>query len=469
MKYTSSFVLSSIAAFAISATAVADPQGAFDAGKKAAFEAVAEKNKLKLETARKAALGAVIEEAESEGAGEASTSTGSTDGRCVDGISAGTFSCHNIDLLSHIDIVGLGVSFVNDIWGWTDSRTRREYVLLGATEGTVVIDITWSRRPIVVGMLPAATLDPDRPFWRDIKVFQDHAFVVSEQTDHGMQVLDLSVLRDLNRPDNPVALEAVAQYNEFSTSHNIVINEDSGFAYVVGANTCLGGLEMIDIRDPANPINAGCFSDHGYIHDAQCVNYSGPDERYHGREICFSASANAGDDGTTFFNTLSIVDVTDKDNLEIIANQDYGDGFGFSHQGWLTPDQGYYLHDDELDEFFGAVTTTTTRLWDLSDLRNPAIIAETTNGQTSIDHNLYTRDHYSFNSNYTSGLRIFDTSGVGDGVYDEVAFFDMYPENDDPTFEGGTWSNFPYFRHLRRVIAVSSIDRGLFLLQPQLR
>jgi hypothetical protein len=35
------------------------------------------------------------------------------------------------------------------------------------------------------------------------------------------------------------------------------------------------------------------------------------------------------------------------------------------------------------------------------------------------------------------------------------------------TFEGGTWSNYPYFRQ-QGVVAVSSIDRGLFILQPRL-
>jgi hypothetical protein len=44
------------------------------------------------------------------------------------------------------------------------------------------------------------------------------------------------------------------------------------------------------------------------------------------------------------------------------------------------------------------------------------------------------------------------------------AYFDVYPENDNATFEGGTWSNYPYFRQ-KGVVAVSSIDRGLFILQ----
>lgn len=452
-----------VGALALTSTAAVDAHKLreFDAGKVADFAAVAARNKERLEAyqAKEKARGVLG----TQRAGRAKAKVS----RCIDGLSNGVFPCDRIDLLAHLDITEMGVTFVNDIWGWTDTEARKEYALVGATEGTIVVDLTFPWRPEFVGMLPAQALDEERPYWRDIKVYKDHAFIISEQRSHGMQVLDLKTLRNADVSGGPLLLEAVAQYDKFSSSHNIVINEDTGFAYVVGANTCRGGLEMIDISDPANPTDAGCFSDHGYIHDAQCVLYHGPHTDYQGQEICFNSSANQGNDGKPQFNTLSIVDVTDKANIKTIANTEYGDGFGYSHQGWLTPDHAYFLHDDELDESFGTVTTTTTRLWNLTDLETPDLFAETTNGQTSIDHNLYNVGPYTFASNYTSGLRIFDTTDVANGNLSEVAFFDMYPEDDAPTFQGGTWSNYPFFRRWN-VIAVSSMDRGLFVLQPRL-
>ncbi|MDJ0934235.1 MAG: choice-of-anchor B family protein [Kiloniellales bacterium] len=466
MNHFTTVVLAAAAAVAISTTATAHRPDDFDGGKKADFRIAAAKNKARMLGASGAALSA--RSSSSEAATTSSSSSYKSDLRiapCIKGMAAGKYPCKDIDMIGYLDLDELaGVTFINDIWGWTDPKTRREYALVGAIEGMVAVDVTRPWRPVVLGILPAASPDETRPFWRDIKVYDNHAFVVSEQIDHGMQVFDLKTLRGLKGRGGPVTFKALAQYDEFSTSHNIAINEDSGYAYVVGANTCLGGLEMIDISDPANPTDAGCFSDHGYIHDTQCVNYKGPDRRYRGREICFSASANRAE---PFFNTISIVDVSDKDDVKVIANKPYGEGFGYSHQGWLTPDQEYYIHDDELDEFFEAVSTTTTRLWDMNDLTDPKLIAETTNGQTSIDHNLYTRNKFSFAANYTTGLRVFDTSKVGKGRYDEIAFFDVYPENDNATFEGGAWSNYPYFKR-RNIIAVSSIDRGLFLLRPRL-
>lgn len=66
---------------------------------------------------------------------------------------------------------------------------------------------------------------------------------------------------------------------------------------------------MVDIRDPANPSFAGCYAEDGYTHDAECVIYSGPDERYSGHEICFNYNED----------TLTIVDVTHKDEIRLLS------------------------------------------------------------------------------------------------------------------------------------------------------
>jgi len=380
---------------------------------------------------------------------------------CVRGY-AGEFPCNGIDLLSFIPSADLGGTLINDMWGWTDPETGSDYALVGAVEGLAVVDISDPKRPIVLGMLPTHSTEGGE-FWRDVKVYANHAFVVSENDDHGMQVLDLNQLRDVDVSDAPMTFEAAAHYDGISHSHNIGINEDTGYAYVVGSDECIGGPHMVDISDPANPTFAGCFADHGYTHDIQCVVYRGPDADYSSREICFGSNANF--DGTPFLNTLSIADVTDKSNPVGISNVEYSDD-GYSHQGWLTPDQAYFLHSDELDElFFG--NATRTRIWDVTDLDNPTVIGVFDNTTASIDHNIYVQGGYAYASNYTSGLRVYDVSNVASGQLSEVAYFDVYPENDNASFEGGTWSNYPFFSQ-KGVVAVTGMDRGLFILQPRI-
>ena len=43
---------------------------------------------------------------------------------------------------------------------------------------------------------------------------------------------------------------------------------------------------MVDVSDPLNPTFAGCFGDDGYVHDAQCTIYTGPDIEHQGKEVC---------------------------------------------------------------------------------------------------------------------------------------------------------------------------------------
>ena len=219
---------------------------------------------------------------------------------------------------------------------------------------------------------------------------------------------------------------------------------------------------MVDISDPSNPSFAGCFTDHGYIHDSQCVIYDGPDTDHKGREICFNSAATGFVTGS---HTMSIVDVTDKSSPVALANLAYSSP-GYSHQGWLTPDQEYLLHNDEIDEIAYGFHTTT-RIFDVRDLDAPALVDDVAHETTSIGHNTYTEGRYAFASNYTAGLRVFDITGVADGEMPQVAYFDVYPAYDNASFEGGTWSNYPYF-HQKKVVAVTSMDSGLFVLRPRI-
>lgn len=380
---------------------------------------------------------------------------------CEDG-QAGPFPCENIDLLGHLSLEELGVSFVNDIWGWTDPLTNREYALVGAIEGTVVVDVTEPSAPWVVGTLPSHSTE-GRASWRDIKVHEGHAFVVAEYTDHGLQVLDLTELRLVTPAIAPLELEETAHYDGFGSAHNLAINPTTGFAYALGSDTCTtpedergGGPHMLDLTDPTEPTFAGCFTEHGYTHDAQCVAYHGPDLDYEGREICMNSNEQ----------TLSIADVTDKDAPVGVADVTY-EGVAYTHQGWLTPDHSFFLLGDELDEQLMG-HNTRTYIWDVTDLDEPTVVGSYTHPSTaSTDHNLYTEGRWVYESNYTAGLRILDAADVAGGTLSEIAFFDVYPEDDEPGFAGGTWSNYPWFRQ-SDLVAVSSMDRGLFLLRSHL-
>ncbi len=370
---------------------------------------------------------------------------------CENGM-AGVYPCNGYDLVSRIPLSTMQASKGNDSWGWTDITTGKEYVIMGLNTGTAFIDISTPDEPIYLGKLPVATTNSS---WRDIKVYQDHAFIVSEADDHGMQVFDLTRLRNVTNP--PQTFSSDTRYTEFGNAHNIVINEDSGYAYIVGAQRNTGpyngGPLFINIQDPKNPVNEGGFLSTGaraYTHDAQVVTYTGPDMDYAGKEIFIGS------------NEIEIViaDVTDKNNPVTIATINYSD-VEYTHQGWFTEDMKYFILGDELDEQRVGFNTRTL-VFDFQDLDNPKLHMTYTGATAAIDHNAYVKGNFLYLSNYRAGIRILDISDIENKNINEAGFFDTYPADDNADFNG-VWSVYPYFES--GVIVISDTERGLILVR----
>jgi len=410
-----------------------------------------------------------------------------SDRPCVDGFALGTeFECSGVDLLSFVPqekfggsapsgvgVLGGGVS---DLWGWVDPENGDEYVILGKTNGVALFRITDPSNPEFLGQIPNNS--PGQLVWHDIKVYKDHAFIVSESVAHGMNVFDLTRLRGVTA-EAPQTFTPDTNYPTAFSAHNIAINEETGFAYIVGGNNglaapdqCLSGLHMVDISDPKNPVFAGCHamgegggllgvgafvgaSPVSYIHDTQCTTYRGPDTTYQGKELCFNSSEDH----------MSIVDVTNKLLPKQVAKVEYPE-VGYAHQGWLTDDHRFFMMGDELDEPDTA-DRTRTLVFDVSSVEGAKFVGKQDGETPSIDHNMYVKNGLVYQSNYSEGLVVRDTSELGVDPDNPAslplrAFFDGYPAHDDPKFVG-TWSNYPYFPS--GTIAMSGIDEGLFLLK----
>ena len=403
---------------------------------------------------------------------------GSVEGVCTGGVSDRLYACNGIDLLARMSAGRLQGEKLNDIWGWTDPRSGKEYALAGLTDGVAFVDLSNPADPLLVGRLPESAAftrqsqagdsrrearpavmegaGEAKSTWRDFKTYGHYLYVVSDGQPQGMQIFDLDRLREVADP--PALFEPDAHYDGFGAAHNIAINEESGFAYAVGTGTYGGGLHIVDIRDPLQPRFAGFHSDSstgiqntGYVHDTQCVTYRGPDADYTGDEICFSS-------GETH---LVIANVTEKDSTRTISAAGYP-GIGYMHQGWLTEDHRFFLSDDEMDESrYGH--NTRTYIWDLSDLDNPVMTGYHEADGGSADHNQYVKGNRAYQANYTAGLRILDISGIESGNLSEVAWFDTFPFDDELKFDGA-WSTYPYFES--GIIVVSDMTNGLFILKP---
>ncbi len=343
---------------------------------------------------------------------------------------AGSYPCSGYDLMGWLPTATFGTSRGNDCWGWTDPSNGKEYGIYGLDDGTAFIDISNPSEPIYAAKLIGGS--GGASLWRDIKVYNNFAYVVSEATGHGMQVFDLTELRDIDTANMPFFFEANATYDGFSTAHNIVINEYSGFAYAVGTNTYGGGAHFIDLQNPVNPVGVGGFADVGYSHDAQVITYNGPDLDYVGHELYIGSNGGS----------VEIVDVTDKNNPISVSSISYSD-ISFTHQGWITENHRFFIVGDETDELDFGINTRTIIL-DFTDLDNPQHYFYYSAISSSIDHNGYVKDDTYYLASHTAGLRIFDIANIAGSDMTEIGFFDVHPEDNSTVFTGA-WSVYPYF------------------------
>lgn len=374
--------------------------------------------------------------------------TGTQMVKCENGF-ADIYPCSGYDLMANVTLSTMGAQSGNDSWGWTDSTTDKEYALVATDANTSFVDITIPDSPIYLGSLPTATVSSS---WRDVKVYNNHAFIVSEAPSHGMQVFDLTRLRNVANP--PQTFTADTHFTDFGSSHNIVINEASGYAYIVGTNrdtsSSLGGPIFINIQNPTAPVIEGFMIDGGYAHDAQVVTYNGPDSDYTGKEILIGSNENE----------VVIADVTDKSNPTIISTISYSNVW-YAHQGWFTEDMRYFILGDELDEV-RIGSSTRTIIFDFEDLDNPSYHFDFLGQSNAIDHNGYVKDNIYYMANYRAGVRMLDISNIANSSITEVGYFDTYPANDGTDFNG-VWNVYPYFSSGN--IIISDIERGLIIIK----
>jgi len=364
---------------------------------------------------------------------------GSQRGERAPARSLGFDSYGDITLQSWLSLSDLGSpDSGNDCWGYV-APSGREYALMGHSSGTAFVEVTNPASPVIVEQISGPN-----SLWRDIKVFGSHAYAVSEGGD-GIQVIDMS-----NIDNGIVTLVNTVTTGGTQSTHNVIINEDSGYLYRSGGGD--NGLRIYDLNaDPVNPPYVGSWN-YKYVHDAQIVTFPFGSP-YAGREVAFCcAGFNSGWNETG----LTIVDVTNKSNIYIIAEMQHTNN-NYSHQGWLTEDYQHFYLNDELDEQ-NTGSLTTTRIIDVSNLESPVQVGTCTTGSTSVDHNLYIKGNMMYQSNYRSGLRIFDITDRLNPI--QVAWFDTYPDSDSPNFNG-IWSNFPYFPS--GTVIGSDLERGLFV------
>lgn len=346
------------------------------------------------------------------------------------------FAARGVTLLSWIPIPAFGDGSIsaNDVWGYV-SPSGREYAIIGLEKGTGLVEVTDPIEPQVIEVVYHSPSP-----WSDMDVFGAYAYSVNEEAG-GVQIIDLS------RIDEGIVDTPAAYHGGIATAHNITVNRETGFAYVVGSNLGVGGVRILEVSDPLDPIGVASW-EVTYVHDIEVMVWDhGP---YAGREIAFCACGGAG---------LYILDVTNKLSIDILANFQYPNRT-YCHQVRVDEARELIFLNDELDERDDPdVTTTTTYFASLADLTAPEYLGSFTNGLPAIDHNFMLRGNFLYQANYTSGLRIWTVNDLED--IRQRSWFDTHPGSNQPEFAGawGVYTGLP-----SEIVLVSDINRGLFVL-----
>ncbi len=381
----------------------------------------------------------------SPGVGSAQVGAESGPAKCVGG-KAGGFPCKDVDLLSYMPLSAFGGARIADVWGWADPDTGKEYAVLGSTRGVQFVDLTDPTKPVYLGNI-VLKAEPAL-IWQELEIYKNHVFAVCDLSPCGLQIFDLTRLRDATtaQPWLPDLVYPIP------IAHSIDLNPETGFLYINGTGTDPASAQhAVDVNNPMQPIPAGFTYDDGYTHDSLCRNYNGPDKNFKGHEICF----NFNEDFITLY------EMSNKLGAQQLSRVTYP-GVGYIHSGAMVKKDAYLVSTDEGDET--GVDPATLYIWDLKDLTAPKLINEWKTNSPAIDHNVFSvGKKLLYHANYTAGLRIYNTKQVHKGELKEIAFFDIVPESDDANYDGA-WAIYP--RLPSGISLVGGMGQGLAVVLP---
>ena len=321
---------------------------------------------------------------------------------------------YNVTFHSQID----DYEGVNDVWGYR-APDGTELAIYGYRTGTSFVDATDPANPVEVFDLPGP-----QSTWRDIKTYQNYAYVVTEGSGAGtgLQIVDLTV---------PLAPVFVGTYiiGQFTTAHNLWIDEGAGIAYACGASPG-GGMHILDLTDPVNPLEIDYFNSY-YIHDL-----------WVGGGIGYAGAITAG--------ALAVIDLSNPASPSTIGWHTYPGAT--THNAWPNSAGTHCATSDE-------TTGGHMKIWDVS---NPASVSLASQWEVeyenAIIHNILVKDDLAYISYYSAGTHIIDIADPTDPL--EVGYYDT---TDRTGGFDGCWGIYPFRQD--GVYYASDRQHGLFILE----
>ncbi|MCK9407521.1 MAG: choice-of-anchor B family protein [Bacteroidetes bacterium] len=310
-----------------------------------------------------------------------------------------------------------GTSGYSQIWGYT-APGGKEYAILGCFGGTQIVDITGDT------LKEAAFIPGPNSGWREMKVYQHYAYIVTEGNGAGLQIIDLDSMKLVNTITN----------TQIPSGHTVSI--EGKYLYVNGSRYKNGGIVVFDLTNPVSPVVVGEYQSE-YVHDCVIKN-----------DTIYAAAI--------YGEGLDIIDATNKADIKRVSVTNYP--FSGTHNTDVTTDKKYVFTTDEINnnpDHNGNIL----RVWDRTDVTNLKLVGSYVARPHTIVHNIHVKGNYGYLAHYSEGVRILDIHYPEIPV--EVAHYDTYIGSVNGYV--GAWGTFPYF--ISNKVIISDISGGLFVMR----
>lgn len=289
-------------------------------------------------------------------------------------------------------------------WGYT-AADGRNYALMGTAKGVLVLDLLDPAHPRVVDEIdgPNDTRHAGI-YWREMRVYGTHAYIVSEHTNvrGGIMVLDLAGL-----PNSVRYVKSVVPHDGELAAHTVDIDTARGLLYLQretnlpapppGRATIQaaavkpghpvgkfdqGSVEIWDVKsDPENPRYLTTFNQHKSVHDMTAVG-----------DFCYVAEGTA--------SSYSVWDVKDPLAPRLLVRWQV-EGGRYAHNVWPSSDGTFVVTTEELP------TGLPARVWQLNGTAAPTQLASFKVG-SGTPHNVVMEGRMAYLSHYSEGAAVVD-------------------------------------------------------------
>lgn len=270
----------------------------------------------------------------------------------------------------------------------------REYAGIGTCEGFLIYNLTDPSTPVLVGNIPGVSSD----IHHELKSYGGFIYGVAEgpsDPNRGLQIISMA------DPDHPVL--AGVYTATFETAHTISIDMERGLLFCNGTrkNGVPTGMRILSLADPANPVEVGWWpggqlpvAPEFYVHDSDPFHPQGSNAY-----LLYASSGTSG---------LRILDVSDPAQPVETSAWTYP-GRAYTHSTAIDKTGRYlYLCDEAVAQplrvFDLAPGTPPPVVYEFKPIPQPVAT------NSHVIHNPRVKGDELYVSSYIEGIRLLDIS-----------------------------------------------------------